>query len=179
MKKNSIKNLTKSLSLLFLISLSFNLSAQQNPQNNQKSDFWEHVKFGGGFGLGVGSGYTNISVAPSAIYEVNKYFSTGIGVQYSYLKQKSFYSSSMYGASLITLFNPIEEIQLSAELEQMRVNLKYDGSTSNNDFWNTGLFVGAGYRMDNITVGARYNLLFNKDKGVYGDAFMPFVRVYF
>ena len=63
----------------------------------------------------------------------------------------------------------------------MNVNNKYQqiGSNYKESFWNTGLFLGAGYRMDNITIGARYNLLFDKDKNVYGDALMPFVRIYF
>ena len=100
--------------------------------------------------------------------------------QYSFLKQKGFYSSNIYGASFIALFNPIEEIQLSTELEQLRVNRTFEGLSSGSDnFWNTGLFVGAGYRMDNVTIGARYNLFFKTDNGVYGDAFMSFVRVFF
>jgi hypothetical protein len=33
--------------------------------------------------------------------------------------------------------------------------------------------------MENVTIGARYNVLFDKDKNVYGEAFMPFVRVFF
>ena len=60
--------------------------------------------------------------------------------------------------------------------------MKTDGTFYNgisDNFWNTGLFLGAGYRMENVTIGARYNVLFQEDKGVYGDALMPFVRVYF
>jgi hypothetical protein len=167
--------------LLLLLILYANLSFSQNTTTvaPSKSIFWEHVQFGGGLGLGFGSGYSNISVAPSAIYNFNRYVSAGLGLQYNYLKQKSFFSSSQYGASVIGLVNPIDEIQLSLELEELRVNLKFDDGSPSNDFWNTGLFVGAGYRAENIIIGARYNLLFNKDKGVYGDALMPFVRVYF
>ncbi|MBN8641099.1 MAG: hypothetical protein J0L86_04730 [Flavobacteriales bacterium] len=153
--------------------------AQQTPVTETKNDFWSDVQFGGGLGLAIGSGFTNISVSPTAIYNFNEYVSAGAGLQYSYLKDRDFYSSSMYGGSIIGLINPIEEFQLSVELEQLRVNLKADNSTFTDDFWNTGLFLGAGYRMDNVTIGARYNVLFVEDKGVYGDAFMPFVRVFF
>lgn len=179
MKKNLLNNLTKRVAFLYFIGLTLSVSAQQTPHNELKSNFWNKVQFGGGLGLGFGSGYTNISVAPSAIYNVNEYFSAGLGVQYNYLKQKDFYSSSQYGASIIGLVNPIPEIQLSVELEELRVNFKFDDGSISNDFWNTGLFLGAGYRAENVTVGARYNVLFNEDKGVYGDALMPFVRVYF
>lgn len=179
MKKNLLNNLTKRVAFLYFIGLTLSVSAQQTPHNELKSNFWNKVQFGGGLGLGFGSGYTNISVAPSAIYNVNEYFSAGLGVQYNYLKQKDFYSSSQYGASIIGLVNPIPEIQLSVELEELRVNFKFDDGSVSNDFWNTGLFLGAGYRAENVTIGARYNVLFNEDKGVYGDALMPFVRVYF
>ena len=179
MKKNLLINLTKRVAFLYFIGLTLSVSAQQTPHNELKSNFWNKVQFGGGLGLGFGSGYTNISVAPSAIYNVNEYFSAGLGVQYNYLKQKDFYSSSQYGASIIGLVNPIPEIQLSVELEELRVNFKFDDGSISNDFWNTGLFLGAGYRAENVTIGARYNVLFNEDKGVYGDALMPFVRVYF
>jgi len=92
----------------------------------------------------------------------------------------------MYGASGIVLFNPIPEVQLSAEVEQLRVNLdvdadhfgQYEGYSK--DFWNTGLFLGAGYNVvNNVTVGIRYNVLYNDNDFVYSQAWMPFVRVYF
>lgn len=181
MEKNSIKNLTKSLTFLFLIGLSFSISAQQKPENEKKSSFWQNVQFGGGFGLNVGSGFTDITLAPSAIYNFNQYVSLGAGLQGSYVSSKNDYTSTILGGSLIALFNPIEEIQLSAELEEVNVNTSYQliGSNVKDNFWNTGLFLGAGYRMDNVTVGARYNVFFDAYKSVYSDAFMPFVRVYF
>jgi long-subunit fatty acid transport protein len=180
MKKNVSTSFTKSIVFVFFVFLNLTVSAQQTPDIKPKNDFWKKVQFGGGIGLGIGSGFTNISVSPTAIYNINQYFSTGFGVQYSYLKQRDLYSSSTYGGSIIGLAQPIPEIQVSLELEQLRVNLDYANSAVNtNNFWNTGLFVGAGYRMNNITIGARYNLLFQADKGVYGDALIPFVRVFF
>jgi hypothetical protein len=73
MKTNSIKNLTKTLSILFFIGLSFGVYGQEGAQKQQKSDFWDHVQFGGGFGLSTGSGFTDVTVAPSAIYNFNSY----------------------------------------------------------------------------------------------------------
>jgi hypothetical protein len=49
-----------------------------------------NVQFGGGIGLGFGSGFTDISVAPSAIYNFNEYVAFGAGLQYKYLKQRDF-----------------------------------------------------------------------------------------
>lgn len=94
----------------------------------------------------------------------------------------------MYGGSVVGLFNPIPQIQLSAELEQLRVNLNVDERFTDSyttlnyrdrDFWNTALFFGAGYQMENVTIGLRYNILYSKKDLVYSDALMPFIRIYF
>ncbi|TGD57631.1 hypothetical protein E4635_10610 [Flavobacterium humi] len=155
--------------------------AQDSLMTRQKSEFWKKVRFGAGLGLGFGSEFTNISVAPSAIYDVNDYFSVGLGVQYGYVKQKNVFNSHLYGASLITLVNPVQEVQLSAELEQLRVNNTYSYMTPavKDDFWSTALFLGAGYCAQNVTVGVRYNVLYKEADNVYSQAWMPFVRVYF
>lgn len=176
MKLDILNHITK---IVFIVTF-FSATVDATAQENQDTDFWSRVHFGGGLGLSIGSGYTNITVAPSAIYDFNQYFSAGLGLQGSYVREKKFYESYIYGPSLIILGNPIPEIQLSAELEQLRVNIEYDDILGGSDnFWNTALFLGAGYRMENVTIGARYNVLHDSDKNVYSDAFMPFVRVYF
>jgi hypothetical protein len=180
MRKNNFKTGSKSV-LIVIIALISNalLAQQQSITSNSSSDFWKNVQFGGGIGLGFGTGYTDITLAPSAIYNFNEYVALGLGAQYTYLKQKKYYASHLYGGSIIGLFNPIPEIQLSAELEELRVNINLNGSNSNSqDYWNTGLFLGAGYRSGNVTMGARYNVL-NDSNNIYGSAFMPFVRLYF
>ena len=143
------------------------------------NEFWRHVQFGGGIGLSIGSGFTNISLAPSAIYNFNSSVAAGVGLQGSFVKSRDDYKSYIYGGSLIGLFTPIEKIQLSVELEQLRVNQEFTILNLNRDFWNTALYVGAGYQNQNVTVGIRYNVLFDKNDFVYNEAFMPFVRVYF
>lgn len=152
--------------------------------NGQSTDdFWSRVRFGGSLGVAFGSGYTDVTLAPAALYEVNQYVGVGLGIQGSYVNQRNLFNSFMYGGSVITVLNPIPEIQFSAELEQLRVNLEVEDSmlyeAYTHDFWNTALFLGAGYRMDNVTIGLRYNVLFNEDDFVYSNAFMPFIRVFF
>lgn len=182
MKKNTIQNSVKFLILLVLSGISQTVFSQQQPLPKAKTDdFWDHVQFGGGFGLAIGNDYTDIMIAPSAIYNFNDQFALGTGLQYSRLKQKDFYSSNLVGGSIIGLYNPIDEIQLSVEVEELHVNTTYDDDYGNikRSFWNTGLYLGGGYRADNVTIGARFNLLFDKDKDIYGSAFMPFIRVFF
>lgn len=114
----SKSNLTFLLILFSGVLFSQNQAITTKPINN----FWENVQFGGGFGLNIGSGFTDITLAPSGIYNFNQSFSLGIGLQGSYVSSKNNFSSVIYGLSLISLINPIEEIQLSVELEQLRVN---------------------------------------------------------
>ena len=180
MRKNRYKTISKSVLIVFSTLISNTLLAQQQRISPKyRGDFWENVQFGGGIGLGFGSNYTDISLAPSAIYNFNEYIALGLGAQYTYIKQKNYYASHFYGGSIIGLFNPIPTIQLSAELEELRVNINLDDTNRiTQNYWNTGLFLGAGYRSGNATIGARYNVL-NDTNNIYGSAFMPFVRVYF
>lgn len=181
MRKIIVKTLTKVFFVFVFCATPLMVLSQVTPLPKLKSDFWSRVQFGGGFGLSIGNGFTDITVAPSAIYNVNKYFSVGPGVQYSHLSQRDFFTSNVIGASVIGLFNPLEEIQASLELEQVNVSTIYKDLTigNKNNFWYTGLHVGLGYRTDGVVIGFRYNLLFDKDIDLYGEALMPFVRVFF
>jgi hypothetical protein len=169
---------------VFFINMNAQTSNTHNSQQITNSDFWNKVRFGGGLGLNFGSGFTEIMIAPSAIYEFNEYVATGVGLQWSYINVKNRsamlndYTANAYGGSWIILANPIPELQLSAELEQLRVNVNFSNGKSD-DFWNTALFLGAGFRTQNVTAGVRYNVLHKTSKNVYHEALMPFVRIYF
>lgn len=150
----------------------------QNPA--QKSDFWNSVRFGGGIGFNFSNGGFNGSIAPSAIYQFNDAFAAGIGANvnyYSFNNQKFW----AYGPSAIVLANPIPQIQISGEFEQLRVNSSVQtiGGKIEQDFWAPALFLGVGYRTQFATVGIRYNVLDNNENTIYLNAWAPFVRVYF
>lgn len=182
MRKSNFKKVSKSILLLLTVFSSCGLLAQ-GPTNSPtpQNDFWRKVQFGGGIGLSFGSGYTDITISPSAIYNINSIVAVGTGLQFGFVSAKNDYISTIYGASLIGLLNPVPQVQLSAELEQIRVNTdyQYDGADISESFWNTALYLGAGYRTGNVTVGIRYDVLFDDNRSYYSDAFMPFVRVYF
>jgi hypothetical protein len=183
MRKSYFLTVSKiNLSFLLVLVSGVLFSQSQAIASKTKSEFWKNVQFGGGFGLNIGSGFTDITLAPSGIYNFNNYVSAGIGLQGSYVSSKNNFSSAIYGVSLISLINPIEDIQLSFELEQLRVNrtvIMDGGPNLKDNFWNTGLFVGVGYGSDNVIVGVRYNVLYKESDFVYNTAFMPFVRFYF
>jgi hypothetical protein len=187
-----MKNFGPKVLFVIVAILSFKVGYSQEPK--QKSEFWKKVQFGGGLGLGFGNGNANIMVAPSAIYNFNEKVALGAGLQYSYVRFNNnniqngpvlfdvieSYKSSIYGGSIIGLVNPIPEIQLSAELEQLRVNTTFSNpSIRPTNLWNTAMFIGAGYRTNNATIGVRYNILHNENNNVYTTAFLPFVRVFF
>ncbi len=193
MRRINFKKTATFITYSFFLLFNFPNFAQEGGNNIKNYDSAKKWRFGGGFGLGIGSGYTDVMLAPSALYDVNPYLSLGVGIQGSYInsKNRSFYinsiseySSWIYGGSLIAISNPIPELQLSVELEQLRVNNIYtykdkDLSKDHHDFWNTALFLGAGYNSGSVTVGVRYNVLYKSKDMVYGSPFMPFIRVYF
>ena len=159
---------------------SYSAFAQENVPAPNQPGFWENVRFGGGFGLNFGAGNFQLALSPSAIYDVNEYLSFGPALNFSY-QSSEFFKSTLYGASAIVLVNPIQAIQLSGELEQLRVNNTIETSSGDikDNFWNTALFLGGGFRTNNVTIGARYNVLYNNGDGVYADAWQPFIRIYF
>lgn len=166
--------------IILLSSLSYHSIAQSNyPQNSD--EFWDHVRFGGGIGLSFGDGFFSGTLAPSAIYEFNPQFAFGVGLNGTLNKQKDVYKSTVLGGSLMALFNPIREIQLSAEFEELHVNRKWNSESNINDqnYWYPALFIGAGFRSQNVAVGLRYDVLYDKAKSIYADAWAPFIRVYF
>jgi hypothetical protein len=182
MNNNHRSTFLRTILILIISIISTNLSAQ-GPTNATRppSNFWRNVQFGGGLGLGFGSGYTNVLVAPSAIYTVNPIVAVGLGIQFGYESQKNYYNSFLYGGSVIGLVNPIPQIQLSAELEETNSITDYQnyGGNSSYNYWNTALYLGAGYRTGNVTVGVRYDVLNNDNYNNVSSGFMPFVRVYF
>ncbi len=144
-------------------------------------NFWSKVRYGGGLGLGFGNNSFNAAVSPSAIYQANPYFAIGTGLSFNYSKFRDSRLTA-YGGSLISLVNPIREIQLSAEFEQLRVNqrLELDGSPDLEDnYWLPALYLGIGYSNQNVTIGIRYDVLYDDGRSIYADPWAPFVRVYF
>ena len=167
----------KTIVILIITSFCFqNITAQV-----AKSDFWNHVRFGGGLGLNFGDGFFSATIAPSGIYEFDKNFALGLGLNATFNNQKSVYISTILGGSLIGLYNPIREIQVSAEFEELNVNRRYNVNLNieDNNYWIPALYMGVGFRNGNITFGIRYDVLYDNEKSIYADPWAPFVRFYF
>lgn len=146
----------------------------QKKQNNTPN-FWDNVQFGGGLNLNFSNQYTIIGISPSAIYNFSDKFASGIRISYTYVKNKSVSDPlSVYGASILTRYKPIETIQLSAEFEE---NFLKQGTI---DKTIPALYFGAGYNVSpNIGAGIRYDVLYDKNNSIYPSAITPFIRIYF
>ena len=147
-----------------------------------QANFWDKVRYGGGINAGFSNTSTNIGLAPSAIYQFNDKVAAGVSVSFGYSSFKRNDAKQFnYGASTLVLYNPTQALQLSAELEQTFVNstFKINGQKITDDFNFPALYVGAGYRVGNVSAGLRYDLLYKEDRSIYGSALGPFVRFYF
>jgi hypothetical protein len=162
-----------------IIFLLFTLSSSAQIVNAQKNDsFINNVRFGGGVGLSFGNDFFSGTLAPFALYEVNPYVLTGVGLNMTY---SSFRDNDLlvYGGSLIGIFTPLNELQLSAEFEQLRVNRSFNNDAIEDNYWYPALFLGVGYTSGPVTFGIRYDVLYDNNKSIYANAYMPFVRVLF
>ena len=184
-KKLKMKKDHSTLPKVILFLLIFICFQRTVLSQNQKNDFWNHVAIGGGLGLSFGDGFFSGTIAPSAIYRFSPQVAAGLGLNYTYNESKNFYRSSIIGGSIIGLFNPIREVQLSAEFEQLNVNRNYDNSTPfiDEDYWYPALFLGAGYSIISesvsATIGIRFDVLYDRDQSIYANSWAPFIRFYF
>ncbi|MFB0937700.1 MAG: alpha-ketoglutarate decarboxylase [Urechidicola sp.] len=167
-----MKKIAIAITFMFLTILT--VTAQEN---NDK--FWDNVLYGGGFNVGFGSDFTTIAISPSAIYNFSDVFSSGVSLSYLYSKNKFLNTkANVYGGSLITLFNVAQAVQLSAEFEELKINVK-DNIGNSDSYWNPALYLGAAYNMGNVSIGLRYDALYDDDKSIYSSAFTPVFRFYF
>ena len=160
--------------ILFVFLTIFTVNGQDN-----NDDFWDNVRYGGGFNVGFGSDFTTIAISPSAIYDFSDVVSSGVSLSYLYSKNKFFdTTSNVYGGSIISLFNVAKAVQLSAEFEELNINVR-DNFGNSDSYWRPALYLGAAYNTGNFSIGLRYDALYDDNKSIYSSAFTPIFRFYF
>lgn len=141
----------------------------------------KRLKFGIGFGLNfVGS--TNISLSPNLTYAASNKIILGFGIQGNYSSIKNLQSTTTFGGNLLFQYNPSRKFSTLLELAQLRVSTKTESELEDitNKYWDTALFIGAGINITNkISVGAKYNVLYNENESVYTSPIVPFVNITF
>ena len=147
----------------------------------ETSNFWDHVRFGGGIGFSFGNRVFSGTLAPSAIYQFNNQFAAGVGLSGTYTSQKDVYNATIIGGSLLGLYSIFPELQLSAEFEENYVSRNFDAvfDIEDDSYFYPALFLGAGYNTGPVTIGVRYDVLYNEEDSIYANPWAPFVRVYF
>jgi hypothetical protein len=179
MNNSQLKPL-KNAFLAFIFLFTAISAIAQNQSIEKTNTFWQNVQFGGGLGLSFGDRFFAGTIAPSGIYNYNEHFAFGVGLNATINNLKNQYKSTILGGSLLTLYNPIDMLQVSAEFEQLHVSRNWDDSDiRDQNYWYPALFLGAGYRSSNITFGIRFDVLYDRQKSIYTDPWMPFVRFYF
>ena len=160
----------KKVVLLLLVAFSLSSFGQK------KSDFWDNVRYGGGFTLGFGSS-TTIGISPSAIYDFKNGVSLGAGLNYIYSEIGDF-STNVYGGSLISLYQvPKIGIQLSGEYEYSFAKQSDIIGSFNTSF--PALYFGLAYNQGKFAFGVRYDVLYDENKSVFTSPISPIVRFYF
>ena len=174
-------SLQKNLILIFVFfGTFFSPSLHAQEEIPQEDGFWKNVRFGGSLGASLSDGYFSAFLAPRAVYDFNRYFSAGTGVSGNFTNA-SRYTAFTVGGSILGLYRPFNGIQLSTEFEESYVskNLQLDGADLKETYWYPSLFLGVGYNTGAVTIGVRYDVLYDDSTSIYGSAFMPFVSVYF
>lgn len=163
--------------ILFFATISVSINGQET--ETSKTTFFDNVRFGGGINMGLGQSHSYFSIAPSAIYDISEQFSAGVGFTYMYYKRKSTTqpTTNIYGGSILTLFRPIKGIQLSAEFERIKLSKKQIFQEAISP-WQEALFIGAEYVTGNISMGLRYDVLYEKNL-ISVSPLSPVFRIYF
>lgn len=170
----------KNLFFVFILLMLSNPSDLFSQTTSPEKPFFENVRFGGSLGLSFGNEFINASLAPKAVYDFNHNTSFGVGLLGSYTSASN-YKAYNYGGSILGLYRPLQSLQLSAEFEELHVsrNWEMEGRNLKDSYWYPALFLGLGYTTGAVTVGMRYDVLFDDEKSIYGNALMHFMSIYF
>lgn len=139
----------------------------------------KRLKVGLGFGLNFVGG-TNLSLSPSLTYAVVKNLAIGGGLLFNYAAIKNVQKTTTYGINALVNYTPAKLLVTSLEFSEMHVTSNSIITNTKSDFWESALFLGAGLQVTpKLSVGGKYNLLYNKDKSVYASPVVPFINVSF
>lgn len=163
-----------------LIALPTFVSAQREVDEDTPQKFKDRVYFGGGFGLGGGTGYFSVSVNPIIGYMLTQKFSAGMGINYqllSYTNIKPAININQYGISPFLRYN---FDQLFAYGEYNLISTNYIGSDKR--YFVDRLLLGLGYSQSlggrgGLNVVGLYDVLYKVNSSPFPSPWV--VRAYF
>lgn len=141
--------------------------------------FQKHWSFGGNLGFSFWNNGTSILLGPKAYYNFSPIFLAGFGLSYMYSEYKSDfngYHSNSFGGSVMAAVRPIDFIQISVEYEGLQTN--YSGFYTDK-YFNNALYLGLSFITGPVSIGIRYDVLYDNERSLYSSAWNPFVGFYF
>ena len=173
----------KKILLLSMIISGFFLNAQigtstQIGGENSKWTFGGYAGLGGAFGNGGG---VSLYVMPRVGYKVTENLETGLASNLTWSNSK-YYSSTMIGVGPFLNYYFSRNFYLSGMFQEYFINQKDKVNNLTYSADEAALYLGGGYmqRLGNRTymqIGGMYNVLYKKDKSVFGGGFIPSVGI--
>ena len=173
----------KKILLLLMIISGFFLNAQigtstQIGGENSKWTFGGYAGLGGAFGNGGG---VSLYVTPRVGYKVTENLETGLASNLTWSNSK-YYSSTMIGVGPFLNYYFSRNFYLSGMFQEYFINQKDKVNNLKFSADEAALYLGGGYmqRLGNRTymqIGGMYNVLYKKDKSVFGGGFIPSVGI--
>ena len=173
----------KKILLLSMIISGFFLNAQigtstQIGGENSKWTFGGYAGLGGAFGNGGG---VSLYVTPRVGYKVTENLETGLASNLTW-SNSIYYSSPMIGVGPFLNYYFSRNFYLSGMFQEYFINQKDKVNNLKYSADEAALYLGGGYmqRLGNRTymqIGGMYNVLYKKDKSVFGGGFIPSVGI--
>ena len=127
----NMMKLCMSFFCLSLLCLNVNAQTEKKEENETiKGGFKkENLFVGGNVALGLGSGNFSVGVGPYFGYSINKYFDAAVGLNYSYLSQRDYYTTqkirqSVIGPSAFVRLYPVKFLFAHAQYEYNFIKYK-------------------------------------------------------
>lgn len=137
--------------------------------------------FGGYAGLGTGSGGTSLYITPRVGYKISPDFEMGLSGNLTWYNA-TYYKSTMIGVGPFANYYFGRSAYLSGNFQEYFIS--HTGNATNVKKNESVLYLGGGYmqRLGDsayMQIGAMYNVLYDKEKSVFGSGFVPQVGIVF
>ncbi len=173
----------KLLFLLFIgycVSAAAQISAATQISDNSNWTFGGYAGLGGSFGSG---GTTSVYISPRVGYKITPAFEAGLAGNFNWSNSR-YYSASTVGVGPFANYYIGRNFYLSGMFQEYFFNQKNKIAGQKYSGDEAALYLGGGF-MQRIgdraymQVGGMYNVLYDKEKSVFGGGFVPNVGVVF
>lgn len=146
---------------------------------DSKWTFGGYAGLGGSFGSGGGG--TTVYITPRVGYRITDDFEAGVAGSFSW-SNSSYYSSTMIGVGPFVNYYFSRSFFLGGMFQEYFINQTNKSTDQKYSGNEAALYLGGGYmqQLGNrtyIQIGGMYNVLYQKEKSVFGGGFVPQVGI--